>query len=275
MAATLACSASALIVSTAPGTSAATAAPSKCSSASTGRTEQQTNNYVSNYVAGLRQKGRPQDQIDSDLAQNLCLVRIDNGGATTSVVASSAGSAVTVTPPRIYWDNQAARYYAISGWKLSNAIKNDMPATGLNVTKNIGGHDGFATSFNASLLLTGYALTYYGDPPFASSANVANASAANSYGAGYSFQDKGRNVYDMAGTGDNFRTNVRSGQEVISFKKSGTCKSVYGFASYGHTWSSTAVNGVGVGPYSISFQWSTTSNKWTAASQPGGTATVC
>ncbi|WP_134741031.1 hypothetical protein [Nocardioides sp. 503] len=177
-----------------------------------------------------------------------------------------------MTPPSIYWDRQAARYYAISKWKWVNeSYKND----GMSSTcgwRNLGGNDGFGTSFNKGLLLTGYSLTvmYSGGKSW----TVANAADANASGVGYRFQDKATRT-GCDGSGIGVAINSARGQQVISFKKSGKCKTVYGFAKFGHSWDETGINGVGVGPYSVSFQWTKNENSWVVASQPGATAKVC
>ncbi len=187
---------------------------------------------------------------------------------------ASTNSSVIAYAPSIEWDRQAGKYYAISRWKwITNGFSSE---TGfpINTDRTIGGADSFGTSFNTGLLLTGYSLTLFGDAPYSSTAIISPAADANAGGAGYTFQDRAQ-CRQTTFNACTFRLNVRSGQEVIGFKKSGTCKTVYGFAKYTHTWSSTKVTGMNIGIYSIGVATSSQSNVWSSQSQPGGTATVC
>lgn len=138
----------------------------------------------------------------------------------------------------------------------------------------MGGVDGFGTSFNTAVIMRGYSVTLFGDAPYPASQVVSTASDANTYGAGFTFQDKGE-CWLAASQTCTDSLNVRSGQEVLSFKGTGTCKTVYGFSKYGHTWSSTRVAGVGIGIYSVSTSMSLSSSQWPSASQPGNAARVC
>jgi hypothetical protein len=251
--------------------------------------------FVNEFIEKRVQAGESDADIQQDLTDQLCLVRIDRpnpalqarlqnkavrqtGAAPetdTAVVAmASQSSSVTSYAPTISWDSQAGKYYAISKWKwVNNGFSSD---TGfpLNTDRPIGGADSFGTAFNTSLLLTGYSLTVFGDSPYASSAVIGTAADASPTGAGYTFQEHGQ-YRQTTSTACTYRLNVRSGQEVISFKKSGKCKTVYGFSKYTHTWSSTRVMGMSIGVYSIGISTNTSSNLWNSQSQPGGTATVC
>jgi hypothetical protein len=46
------------------------------------------------------------------------------------------------------------------------------------------------------------------------------------------------------------------------------CGTIQAFSKYAHGYGSTAVNGIGVGPWAISVQWSKTENRWEAVSAP-------
>jgi hypothetical protein len=257
------------------GAAPAEAAKPACISAS----ERGSNDaqIVDRFIAERVSRGYSEDRIQADLTSQLCLVRVDRSQRTSAspmLAAASNASAVSVTPPAIQWDSQAARFYAISRWKwVSNGFSGDISFWGSNSDHAIGGNDSFGTSFNTSLLLTGYSMTAFGDSPYASSKSISPAADASASGAGYVFLDHATCVPTVNAC--SFRLNVRSGQEVISFKKSGTCKTVYGFAKYTHSWNSTAVTGIDIGVYSIGVSTSTTSNYWSSSSQPGGTASVC
>lgn len=47
------------------------------------------------------------------------------------------------------------------------------------------------------------------------------------------------------------------------------------FSAFSHTWDKTAVTGISFGLDSVGFSWSTTSDRWKRASQPGNVYRVC
>ena len=67
----------------------------------------------------------------------------------------------------------------------------------------------------------------------------------NERGVSFTFQD--------GSTGDS--SNSHHGSISVGFKYQTPNKCHQAFAKYFHTWDDTKVNGIGVGPYSLSVQW--------------------
>ena len=53
------------------------------------------------------------------------------------------------------------------------------------------------------------------------------------------------------------------------------CGSIQAFSKYGDDWSSTDITGFGVGPWSLSLQWSSSTSRWAKSSQPPNAVTAC
>jgi hypothetical protein len=53
------------------------------------------------------------------------------------------------------------------------------------------------------------------------------------------------------------------------------CGTVQAFSQYWHTWSSTGINGIGVGPWSFTVSWSSEGHDWPQGSQPSNAVTPC
>src|SRR5205085_2900696 len=138
-------------------------------------------------------------------------------------------------------------------WKNNN-FRYDATLDG--AAKNIGGLDGIATAFSSTLLMKGYYATLASKGCFAGR-TVTTAADANSYGAGFTFQDKG--IFSTCASGS-YDDSAYSGQEVLWFNDPGSsCKYIQGFAKYTHTWSTTAVTGFSIGVISIGVQTNSTS----------------
>ena len=263
----------------ASGGNASSAQPRGCVSPST-TDAAHPERVVDRFLTSEAAKGASSDKVQRDLATALCLTRIDTGAAPRTArtplamaVATSQNSALQAGAPSISYDSRAHLYYAISTWRwLNNSWSNEtyFPP---NAGRNIGGADGFGTAFNTGLILRGYSLTAHGDAPYPASAVFTTASEANSGGASFTFQDKGE--CRAASGGCSYRLSSRSGQEVISFRGTGACKTVYGFSQYAHSWSSTRITGMGIGVGSISAGTTSQTHFWKAESQPGRTARVC
>jgi len=255
---------------------AATTAPSAPSTAgchslhASGKSDKQATTALANYINTLREEGMTPDQVEAGLASTYCIVRIDHSDGTVSA-ASSVNSDVKSRPPTIDYDNQAHLYYAIAYWDWQNTNFLD---DGFNpfspYTKNLGGTDGFAVTFNTGLLMSGWSASWSGNGCHYGSGGTSTAATGDQYGAGFKFQDQ-----DYLNNCVGF--NVYHGQEVISFThtQTKTCKSVQGFSNYGHSWSTTSLSGFSIGVYSIGFSWTSAGHDWASQSQPGGVATVC
>jgi len=225
---------------------------------------------VSKTLVAWRRAGDNARALDRKLAARYCLVRIDSG----VMQASSTYDDVSLKPPGLYYDTRAHNYYAIAYWDWdSHSWKSEVNLGGNCCgPQNIGGYDTQAIDFNTSLVLGKVSQSQWGDWHFAPSTTT-SLCGSGPYGGAVCRQDRAYEDY-ASGTTD---MNQQHGQVVAGFTRTsdGHCHYVQAFSEYGHSWSSTAVTGVGLGAWSVSIQWSNTSNRWPAASQAGGSARVC
>ena len=229
---------------------------------------------VDDFVRGLPERAA-QDQagIDRRLYQRFCLRRINEGG----MEPVSVNSDVKSRPPAIYWDSASSQYMSLSYWDWQNR-NFEFPSvwSGGTSYKN-GGRDGFAISYDKGVYMRSYRMSYWGHSTDSScgypTTTTYTATTASQYGVGFSAQDY---VKRTACTGSYLTdSNFAHGQIVNFFLDNVSgCRSIYGFSKFDHTWSSTDLTGIGIGPLSISFSNSSTSN-WQSTSQPGTAATIC
>lgn len=234
---------------------------------------------VNALIADMSRNGATQEAIDSELEATLCLFKVPGvtlPGLNPKLVASN-NTMVTVSAPNIYLGcpNSACTgyyYYANSlwNWPGDGYAADGLPCPGC--TKNNGGYDGYGISLSNNMNMRSYTASMWGKGcKFGTT--VLAPSSANQYGASFRFQDKV--FFGSACSGNGMDSNARSGSEVVTFWPPSSCKAVQAFAKYGHTFSSTSINSIGIGKWSISIGWSTTSNKWERASQPGTQVTLC
>jgi hypothetical protein len=225
----------------------------------------------------LAQRGDTDLDIETYLAQRLCIVPIDGGVAARSQIELTASTAsdMLVSPPSLSHDTQAHLYYSITKWGWNNSDWKSDRTFNPGGNNSVGGPDGIATAFNQSLLMRGYSASYWGNGCASfGTRTTSTASDANSYGAGFSFQDINGSRY-TTGTNLCYDYNTLHGQEVISFYASKCITGVQAFGRYGHTWSSTSLTGFSIGKSSIGITWTSTSNRWYSSSQPSNVVTVC
>lgn len=152
--------------------------------------------------------------------------------------------------------SQGVIYYAIGKWQWKSP-----PLGGSTCNALDGGRDGFGLALSKSVTNLGTSLIACSGNNKCSS-TLASRSSNSAAGAGYTFQDSWFNSA-LSGWGPAYK-----GTLTYSFRPlSSGC--LQAFSKYGHTWASTSVNGVGVGPWSISIQWSTSSSRWEPASGAG------
>lgn len=228
----------------------------------------------------LRQQGSSDLDIETYLADKLCIVPADGGVAARSNIelTSSTNSDMAVSVPTLSHDTQAHLYYSITKWNWVNSDWKQDKTFNPNGISNVGGPDGIATSFSKSLTMKGHSATWWGNGcVFSTSAagTTSTASDISQYGVGFTFQDKNGARY-TTGTNLCYDYNAIHGQEVLSFVGPSSCVSgVQAFGTYGHTWSSTSLTGFSIGLSSIGIAWSSTSNRWQSAGASSGTITVC
>ncbi len=140
---------------------------------------------------------------------------------------------------------------------------------------HIGGADGFGISFSRPVTsVYGYNLATWGNYSFFGTSYSRLAPAdANTYGVTYKGQD---DSCKGAGTGCNTPADYSFAHGALTYQiRTIGCGPIQAFAKYAHTWSSNAVTGFGVGPWSLSVSWATSGESWERASQPSSVVTPC
>ncbi len=235
---------------------------------------------VNALIADMSRSGSTQEAIDAALQAKLCLFKVQGvtlPGVNTKLVASN-NTMVTVSKPNVYLacPNEACTgyYYYVNSlwnWPGDGYAADGIPCPGC--TKNNGGYDGIGISLSNSMNMRSYTGSMWGKGcKFGTT--VLAPSTANQYGAGFRFQDK---IFfgSACSSSNGVDSNARSGSEVVTFWPPTSCKTVQAFATYNHTWSSTTINGISIGKWSIGFSWNTTSNQWSRVSSPGTQVTLC
>jgi hypothetical protein len=191
------------------------------------------------------------------------------GSTSTDGVMSPMGRSVvlpgsdprnmTVSAPSLAHSvsSQGEIWYAIAKWTWVTYPSSN--GVGCNV--NVGGRDGFGVSMNRDVQNVGESLLTCNRLGKCDT-TLGSLSDNSARGTSYTFQD---NIEGGQAVGWG---NTDTGTLTFSFRPlSSGC--IQAFSKYGHTWSSTAVTGVGVGPWSISISWSAIDNHWDLASAAG------
>jgi hypothetical protein len=171
--------------------------------------------------------------------------------------AGTSASDINVAAPGFYaaqWP--ATGYVAMADWRWSDQPLGLSPhATGCY--QQIGGVDGVGLTLSRDVTRTQQGLvicTLYGECH-----GAGNMDDNNARGASFTFQD--------GSTGSS--SNSHHGTIAVGFKYLRPALCHQAFAKYFHTWKSTSVNGIGVGPYSFSVSWSSADNHWAKAGNAG------
>jgi hypothetical protein len=172
--------------------------------------------------------------------------------------AATSASAITVSRPTIVFNGSSSGYvlYATAKYKWAT----DKPYSACTGPLAVGGVDGFAIALNRTSINRG--LSFTGCNAFGKCASNGYLETNSSYGGGWAVHDYAGNVYNGDGP-------THTGTLTYAFRLSSLSGCTQAFSKYGHDWNSTAVNGFGIGPWSISVQWTSSSSNWTKSSQAG------
>ena len=246
-----------------------------------------TTDDIARAIVELQSGGKSQADIDAALSSEFGLVKPP--GPATSLQAPAAqtdGEAsvlstpanINVFAPSIY-RNSSGAYIVSAGYQFigRSALEDDKGGLGCIGSCNLGGADGFGVAFSRPVTSAqSYTLATSGVGDATSrnyyviSTSRMFVSDGNTYGASFQGQDAAR--YDGACCLIDY--NVYNGTLVYEIRSIG-CGVLQAFSKYGHTWSSTAVNSISVGPWSIGIGWSSTDNKWEKASAPSNAVQYC
>ncbi|WP_155373473.1 hypothetical protein [Catellatospora vulcania] len=169
----------------------------------------------------------------------------------------TGAGAMSVPAPTIVFNGSSQGYqmYATATYKW-----NSHPEAPSTCKVAVGGVDGIAVALDISVLNDG--VSFIGCNIYNKCASTGYLETNGQYGAGWAFQDWATST--LLGGGDTYR-----GSLTFAFRFRGGLGCVQAFSRYGHSWDSTALNGFGIGPWSISAQWTSTSSNWGTSSQTG------
>jgi hypothetical protein len=233
---------------------APTEAPRACSAELPDDPTAATNRFMT-LIQTLERQGLTEAEIDAKLAADYCLDRVDGGGEADT--RGNPDEEIALSKPKFYKiKGKKNQYFVKAAWKW------------LKIPKEVKGYDAFGLSFSKRVSPLSHVLQYRGNN--FGWKKTSQAETSSSYGSGFIFNEGPRitsPLNDMQGL---------TGEIGITFKaaKKG-CSNHQAFSKYGHTWKSTNVTGIGIGSNSISFAWSSSSNKWQQASQPSSEARIC
>jgi hypothetical protein len=216
-------------------------------------------------VERLARNGASQQAIDAFFAAR-GIQRVDSGTEGT-IQPASTKSNVTLVQPTIYFDQRYNQWVARAKFNW----KHNCPSLGRykdscsfidcpGYQQICGGDDGFALRFNREVEEVDSAFYTYDTDGYAVTPFYTNPAQQNGYGTSWVEQD--RNRIGPSGTNT---YNWDSGILYYFFKRAIGCTKGTAWKLYsdlGHTWSSAAINGFGVGPYSFSISWNTYPEHW-------------
>jgi len=225
---------------------------------------------ISNAIVQKQIAGASEAEIDAYLQSQFGLTNVSQ--ATDDASIQSTRTDIRVPRPSIYKNNRG--HYIVSAswqWKDLGAVDDDASAWCGNC--NVGGDDGFGVALSRNVKSVqkytvatwGTGINYY-----KISTTRMQPSDANVYGASFMGQDRIHREGACCPQDYNFY----NGNLVYEIKSVG-CGTLQAFSKYAHTWKSTTVNSIGVGPYSLSVGWSSSDNKWELASQGSNAVKPC
>ena len=153
--------------------------------------------------------------------------------------------------------HQAHDYYIIASWYINAyALSKDVNVC-LNCSASVGPPDGWAIATNMPVTVQGASTSYWGDYWFGTTTS-SSPSQLSQNGAAFKGQDRVHSGPQMDDS------TVSNGQEVFDFYHlvNGCHTNFQPFFAYGHTWSSTSINGFGFGPYSASVSFTSSTGSW-------------
>lgn len=193
-------------------------------------------------------------RVATTVSQGTQAVSTDSCGTANG---NKPASAISVKAPVLAMNgsSQGVIYYATARWDWT-----DPPAGGSTCQQFDGGKDGFGIAFNKTVVNKGVSLVTCGAVGTVCK-GTGTLSSNSSYGASYVFRDTWASTLVGGGIADRGTLTYAFGLA------SKGC--VQAYSKYGHAWGSTNVNGVGIGPWSISISWSSSVNRWEKSSQAG------
>ncbi|MGO4255506.1 hypothetical protein [Marmoricola sp. RAF53] len=161
--------------------------------------------------------------------------------------------------PRFYRNTRStgAPYYVAASFHWDKGDR--LLWSGWSCTGAIGGRDGIGLTVDQSVVRISQSLSLCAYGVCKTGRGKAVLADNNAHGASYTYVD----------TATSLGADWYSGTITVGFKYKYPKRCHQAFAKYAHTWSTTKVNGIGVGPYSLSVSWSSSAHRWAVASSTG------
>jgi hypothetical protein len=212
-------------------------------------------------IVTMRQQGLSQEKIDNQLSRE-GVVAVSKGQDGGLIQPLSDGNTVNVWAD-VYRDTCAANYYVSGGWKFTSMSSLQSDA-GSCYNCTVGGYDAFGVALSRSIGLGYHSVYTWGaSNSFPSSSSRMWAQATNPYGVAYQGQDR----FCRSGNGGCTANDYNFFNGSLFMSISPGCGYLQAFPTYGHTWSSAQLTGVGVGPWSVSLSWAPDYLGWGKAGQ--------
>jgi hypothetical protein len=208
---------------------------------------------------------------DAKIQAQLGLVRV-SPPEDEIITPMSSNTDATVATPTIYYDTGIKKYYVSASYAWKNLqTKGDSAGSG---------YDGFAVRFSADIVNYGVSASFCpgnwgGATPYPgtnAACIVPQPEDNNTDGASFKFRDRLSEAY-CGGTDypSCWQYVGAKGNLVFTFTRvAGTSGCLQVFSKYGHTWSGTSISSVGLSNGGISFNFSSTSNRWDISSSSSG-----
>jgi hypothetical protein len=232
-------------------------------------------------ITCLVRSGLTLNQVDQAMEKNYHVqARTHHLNGDLQPFTNTNNGDVNPEPPTFYYDS--GEYGGIRGWYVwsfwswsgSNAwygLDRESDACWFSNPCALGGYDGYGISFSRpvqsvrSYEMQTWGVTDYYPPSY----DRAHVSDGNTAGATFTGQDEYKQ--GLAGENDYSFANGIIYYDVSSIG----CGTIQAFTKYAHTWDDTGINGIGVGPWSLSVQWANSGANWERASQPSSPVTPC
>jgi len=236
----------------------------------------QRERVITDTIFGLLSAGA----TESQLARELSRIGVENRTQPADPAGTepmSTPAIINVARPQFLYDTCIRRWSIYARWDFTNigALGSELGFTPWCGECDLGGDDAFGITLSRNVRsVTGYSVGTWGifsryplsyDRMFSVDANVD--------GVGFRGQDMycKENAFTTCGSGD---YSFYHGALTYTIGDIG-CGVIQAFSKYGHSWTSSELTGLSVGPWSIGFQWSNSSRSWERGSLPSSEVTPC
>jgi len=237
-------------------------------------------------ITKMHQRGLPQSQVNRELAARYRVQAMtSSAGPNDPQPRSDGDNDVTVYSPVFYYD-QCTEHWTVAAsfsWNGLDSVEDDTSRWCMEFLCAVGGEDGFGVALSRNVPSTyGFTMYTYGIDAgsfFQITTGNSHPADANVYGVTFMGQDRYKFCYlkkdDPRACVPNTRDYSWYHGDLYYDVSDIGCGVIQAFAKYGHGWTDTAVNGFGVGPYSLSIQWYSAEDRWAVASQPSRPLMPC